>query len=491
MQWRMLEIIPFRSGHRPVDEALGAGQGCSEHVGYIRSGAQDGAADDLWILFRLHLLDEVSSDDTISVRLSASLLEEDAQGTARPLPALTALEIAPQIVTTDEAQSPRLVPSRFSGRGQAYVATVQLDRVLTDGEQFGFAHAFFRRLRVELTLYRNGVPLHSAGTVVEVYDLSRLGTLYDRLRERLLPADTATQARDAGAPFQIGHHPWFPVLAIGTEKARLYLAALRQDLSAQQRHLPDARWLLRVGLYLELLTCLGICEAVRKEHPELLTVQERQQLATSAALASVRRRLKVSAWKRVWALRRIVTDHTGMLSAGPVSLLNLLRKQRATMAFLHAHHNDLREAIALAGPNTRNAQETWLRVFRDAERAVFRKTEQAFPELAALPSALRDFLLWRQAGELPAGLRLVPRRIAALLGDQDGLFPSATQAYRQSMNEVATWARLRGLMEYPGVECVAAEASLLAAQKNGDAERLERLQRNDGYASRDLCAALA
>jgi hypothetical protein len=394
--------------------------------------------------------------------LAATLLEDDEQETETSIAAWSGLEIAPQIIVADEADAPRLAPSRFAAGGQAYVATVQLDHLLAQREQFGFAHCFFRRVRVELTLYRDGQPVHRAATLVEVYDFSRLGTLYDRLRERLLPADTTAQARAAGAGFQIGHHPWFPVLEIGTEKARLYLAALRRDMSAQQRHLPDARWLLRVGLYLELLTCLGICEAVAAEHPDLLTAEERRQLAQSAALARVRRRLKVSAWKRVWALRHIVADHTGVLSAGPVSLLNLLRKQRATMAFLHAHHDDLREAIALAGPNTRNAQETWVRVFREAERAVFRKTAQAFPELQALPESLRDFL-----------------------------FSSATRAYRQSMNDVATWARRRGLMDYRGAECVPAEASLLAARRCGDARRLEQMQRHDGYANLDLAAALA
>ena len=68
------------------------------------------------------------------------------------------------------------------------------------------------------------------------------------------------------------------MLAIGTEKARLYLEAIRQDLRGQRRHLPDPRWLLRVGLYLELLTCLGIFEAVADTHPELLSAAERERL---------------------------------------------------------------------------------------------------------------------------------------------------------------------------------------------------------------------
>ena len=64
---------------------------------------------------------------------------------------------------------------------------------------------------------------------------------------------------------------------------------------------------------------------------------------------------------------------------------NLLAKKKATLEFLHVHHEDLKHAIALAGPNRTNAQETWHRVFRDAERAVLCKTPDAFPELEMLP----------------------------------------------------------------------------------------------------------
>ena len=80
----------------------------------------------------------------------------------------------------------------------------------------------------------------------------------------------------------------------------------------------------------------------------------------------------------MWALRHIAF---GGPRTGPVGALNLLNKRRATLEFLHVHHEDLQHAIELAGPNVHNAQETWHRVFRDAERAVLRQTPDAFPEL--------------------------------------------------------------------------------------------------------------
>ena len=82
----------------------------------------------------------------------------------------------------------------------------------------------------------------------------------------------------------------------------------------------------------------------------------------------------------MWALREIAF---GGPRTGPVGALNLLNKRRATLEFLHVHHEDLQHAIELAGPNVHNAQETWHRVFRDAERAVLRQTPDAFPELGA------------------------------------------------------------------------------------------------------------
>ena len=44
-----------------------------------------------------------------------------------------------------------------------------------------------------------------------------------------------------------------------------------------------------------------------------------------------------------------------------------MKKRTTTLKFLHAHHEDLKNAVELAGVNIHNSQETWHRVFRDAE----------------------------------------------------------------------------------------------------------------------------
>jgi hypothetical protein len=192
----------------------------------------------------------------------------------------------------------------------------------------------------------------------------------------------------------------------------------------------------------------------------------------------VRRRVDAGAWAKVWEKRHVAfgSGPGGM----PVSFTNLLRKKDATLSFLHAHHEDLKHAIELAGPNRANAQETWHRVFRDAERAVLKMREEAFPELHFLAAPVREVVLWHKTGTF-GRLRLAPKAISGAFGDQDGLFPSACRQYRESMNNVAEWANERGLMDYAGAVCIAEEMSILESTLAKDPARVSRLQHRDGY----------
>ena len=169
-----------------------------------------------------------------------------------------------------------------------------------------------------------------------------------------------------------------------------------------------------------------------------------------------------------------------------MSGVNLLAKRRATLEFLHVHHEDLKHAIELAGPNRYHSQETWHRVFRDAERAVLRQTPDAFPELAFLSPEVRRFVLWHRRGHpsLCSALR-VPGPLPRLVGDQDGRFASACNQYRASMNHVADWARGRALMDHTGEESVPRQVSLLEAHMN-QPSRVALLQHRDGYDSDHL-----
>ena len=103
----------------------------------------------------------------------------------------------------------------------------------------------------------------------------------------------------------------------------------------------------------------------------------------------------------------------------------------------------------------------------------------------------------RAAGGVRAGARVRPlapqgplgarahgprarSRSARLFADQDGLFGSACTQYRDSMNEVADWAKERGLMDHTGDECVPRQVSLLEAHVN-QPTRVALLQHHDGY----------
>jgi CRP-like cAMP-binding protein len=337
--------------------------------------------------------------------------------------------------------------------------------------ELGFGVGFLQQAAVTLRVTgpdgADGVVAQDE-TVLDVCDMRQLGTLYERIIERLLAPDTARQAAAAGVPDPgVEYHPWFPVLRIGGDKAALYTRALLGDIVGKEDHLTDPAWLLRVGVSLELLTCLGIFEAVRPDVGDLLTPEEREQFDHGDAYRDVRARIDPAAWRDVWALRGIVFPGLGKPRTGPVSALNLLQKKRATLHFLHVHHEDLKHAIAFAGRNHHNAQETWQRVFRDAERAVLRQTAAAFPELGFLPRPVRERVLWQR------------RSIAG----QEGLYATACHQYRASMNSVADWAKEHGLMDHTGDESVPTRVSLLEA--HGDEPgRVAVLQERDGYAER-------
>ncbi|MCB9567956.1 MAG: cyclic nucleotide-binding domain-containing protein [Myxococcales bacterium] len=480
-----LRIIPFEAGRRPLDELRCPGSGCSEHVDYLDSRA-DADADDnpdggqeLWLLFDLEVPAEI---DGLEVEMRATLLDpcgaddRPLTGACGPL-ALQRLTQGPR--------GPVLEPLVVAPGRLRAVAVVPRAALLAAARAGAFelrAH-FHRRLRIELGLRRGDLLLAGDQAEVEIYDLGRIGELYERVLERLLPADLAAQASALGRDdLRVEHHPWYPVLAIGMAKARAYLDAIRRDLDVHTTHLADPRWLLRVGLYLELLTGLGIAMAVRDQHPDLLSADEWAAVDHAPCFAAIRRHLDVDAWRGVWAERHIAPARTGLWAAGPVGLGNLRRKERAIGAFLEAHHEDLKAAMLLAGANQRDAQETWHRVFRDAERAVLGRAGEAFPELGALPEATAEELRWHRCGQLPfLGGARVPARLSALFGDQDGLFPAACRLYRASMNHVAEWARARGLIDFTGDECVPPSASLLEALMVGDRRRWEELQRADGH----------
>ncbi|HET6548048.1 MAG TPA: hypothetical protein VFG79_06330, partial [Solirubrobacter sp.] len=373
-----LEIIAFRPGRRPTDEARHPWQGSSDAVAFRLGGEPDN---------RCYVLFAVGGASGGGYALDVTL-----SGPAGPLPGWDRREVAPAAFAGGEP-----VPRPFAlGADRPYVLSIAPDTDLDVEVPFtGLA------LDVGIRLTRDREAVAVAHGRLEVYDVRHFGTLYERIVERVVKPDTERQRPGLSHAY----HPWFPVLLIGSHKAELYTRALIGDIVHKRHNLSDPGWLVRVGLYLELLTGLGVFEAVRDDAGELLTAAER------AALPDLRDRLNVDGWRRVRALRDI----------GP-SATALLNKRRATLEFLHVHHEDLQHAIELAGPNPYHAQETWHRVFRDAERAVLRQTPAAFPELERLPPEVRRFVLWHRRGHLLLSRAL---RVPGLLGDQDGLFASA------------------------------------------------------------------
>jgi hypothetical protein len=338
----------------------------------------------------------------------------------------------------------------------------------TDGrDPYTFGHMFAQQVHVEINLHREGNSLSYAEDDLLVCDTRRLGTLYSRLIEDLLAPDVERQASrsfSGSREATLALHPLYPVALIAADKAARYKRALIEDIVYRHTNLIDPGWLLRVGLYLEFLTFLGMVEAVKDEVGDLLTPAEREAFEHGESFGRLRERINPSGWRDIWSLREISWPQRGIAGPGSGSVRNLLRKRRATLGFLQVHHDDLKHAIELAGANHSDSQQTWQRVFRDAELSVLRTVHDGFPELRSLPAQVRELVLWHRRGEILQGGSLrVPASLSAMIGDRDGLLVSAAVHYRRSMNSVAAWAKGRELMGYVGDECIPRELSLLEA----------------------------
>jgi CRP-like cAMP-binding protein len=488
-------MVPFVPGRRPSDEAAHPGLGSSEAIAAI---LPDGKDDPAWLLYALS-----GASRKTSVRVRVAFTGPDGSLPPVVVPGWRDREAVPLMFAAEDDGGARLTRANTArGLGDRRVIAVSpardllpggdwqweeldagLRRGATDGEDpFTFGHLFSQRLLVEVRRIDAGVAVAGEQASLLVCDLRRCGSLYARLIDGLVGPDAERQAIAAGvATPGPAYHPWFPVLRIGSDKAALYTRALVQDMAAGGQHLSDPGWLMRVGLYLEFLTFLGISEAVRDDVGDLLSPAEREAFETNAWFAEIRACLNEAGWREAWAEREIQFPRWGTPRAGPVSALNLLAKKKATLRFLDVHHDDLKHAIRLAGRNHHNAQETWQRVFRDAERAVLRNVATAFPELEFLAPATRDFALWHRKGRFELGRTVrLPSSLTGLFADQDGLFGSACAQYRDSMNEVADWAKQRTLMDHTGAECIPRQVSLLEAHVN-QPSRVALLQRHDGY----------
>ena len=478
------QVVPFVTGRRPIDEVAHPGLGSSDSTSLILAEATQGE-NKTYILYQVTGLgqDAAEEHNAFALDLTLSFAGTDGSQQTLPIPGWDKRRVEPMVFEIVNDGKPALRPiSPLEVVGKNLVIALspnqdflpgqhwrwedldaRVREVATDGlDPFTFGHLFSQMLQVSLRLTNRGVPVATTQSWIDICDTRRFGSLYQRMVDQLIKPDTERQARAAGrAGLDYAYHPWFPVLLIGADKAALYTNALVEDIVHKKRHLTDPRWLMRVGLYLEFLTCLGVFEAVRDDVGDLLTPAERVMYQTSPFFAEIRKRLNPLGWRKVWGLRQIVFSKLGSHQNGPAPVLNLLQKRRATLAFLKVHHQDLKHAIELAGTNKHNAQETWHRVFRDAERAVLRKTSSGFPELAFLDENVKKFILWHQQGKIGSvRISRFPKQFTRLFGDQDGLFASACDQYRASMNEVAEWAKDRDLMDYTGIECIPEQVSL-------------------------------
>ncbi len=198
-------IIPFVPGHRPTDEARSAGLGSSDQVAFVNAGPDN----------RCLLLLELEGEGEVEVTTVTG-----REIRRRPVDA------ASRSATTGRPCS-RSTPTRTSP------ATTPGQPLLADRRGHGAPR---RRARDHDA--RRVRPRRSSARCTSASSSASSS----RTREHQAPGCSHTV------------HPWFPVLLIGSHKAELYTRALVGDVVHKRQNLADPGWLMRVGLYLELMT---------------------------------------------------------------------------------------------------------------------------------------------------------------------------------------------------------------------------------------------
>ena len=376
-----VEIIPFVAGRRPTDEARSAGQGSSEPVAFVNAGDEN-----------------------------RCLLLLEARGRRR-------------VRGHHGHRPPHPAPVVHAGAARRTWRVLALDPDTR----------LRRRLLVRQPLladrHRDRAPRRRGG----VDDGARSSTCSSSGRCTSASSSGSSSPTPSARRPWLSHtvHPWFPVLLIGAHKAELYTRALVGDVVHKRQNLADPGWLTRVGLYLELMTALGVIEAVRDDLGDLLTPEERAAADSWDDLT-----INVDGWREVWALRKIAQP-IGCATCWPRA------RRRSSSCTSTTRTSSTRSRSPGRTARTRRRPGTACSATPSGPCCARRRTRSR--SWRCCPTELRRFVLWHRRGQV--GLRRalrVPGPLPQLVGDQDGLFASACNQYRASMNHVAEWARGAG-----------------------------------------------
>jgi hypothetical protein len=246
--------VPFVPGRRPAAGAAHPGLGSSEEVAVI---LRDEELDPAWLLYAL----SGAAGDDVAVRARV------IHGPRRVARSCARAALGGSADgTADPRGRRRRQPTGRPGARQRSAPRPRRAGATDGTDPFTFGQLFSQRLLVELRMLEAGVPVAGSSASLTVCDLRRCGSLYGRLLTRLVA---------------------------------LYTRALVQDIAGAGQHLTDPGWLMRVGLYLEFLTFLGICEAVKDDE-------------TSEWFAEIRACIDPRRWREVWDVRRIEFPRRGM-----------------------------------------------------------------------------------------------------------------------------------------------------------------------------------
>ncbi len=187
-------IVPFVPGRRPTDEAAHPWLGSSDQAALILEHDPPGGN-------QAYLLLDVTRGDAAKPQLDVTLSFAGIDGSieSEPLPGWDRRPLAP--VAFGPPGGPRLVDAAIDGSARLALAISPRRDLVGDGDDpFTFANLFAQQVRVELRLCDDGRPVAAARGSLLVCDARRMGSLYERLIERLVTPDAGRQAAAANVP---------------------------------------------------------------------------------------------------------------------------------------------------------------------------------------------------------------------------------------------------------------------------------------------------
>jgi len=477
-----IKLIPFIPGRRPENEILYPGLGSSSNIGFIFPETI-AERNFIYILYEICGVNSYSSKELqkLKINVTLSLKDPDDSFKVISLKKWNRLNLAPQIFTGDNeiltmteislenAEDKHLVlqiPTDDVCISDIYSTLSTLDtqsqeQIPEKNDLSLFNEFFSKQLNIKIELSFSQIIIDCVDTSVEIYDLRNFGKLYDRLLDKLLPLDVASQCCEhltTCKKMTNAYHPLYPIVRMISDRAAITKSSIIKDNIRKKVFLSDALWLVRFELYLEFLITISLLEAAKNDIKDILTPEERTLYQNSPEFSKLRERINIPLWSNIWQLHEIVFAENSKFA---VAMQNLEKKWDAIKILLDPLLDAIKAAAELAGPNIFNFQTLWCQLFEDSEMALLKIMKVAFPEIslfehsgdADLKNINRTHLNLQyltQSSFIQEDFGGPPR----LYEEHSSLFSGFVKKYLKGMNLIAEKGKKNKFFDYCGKKCI-------------------------------------